>query len=179
MHFSFISKGSRPSFVLLIYLRRVWIFAFLGLFALFPLAHVVFLFELSVYYIRLRTQRSFCMGHTINTHYHSYVLLSWWKKTIYEEIRLSQFFQNLFYYHLKITYALKKMNHILRWPSSLFWLHGSDTRRTKCRGQCIYVSTLPPPSLFVHTYSIHHFDSLYKQTVLIFFKSSFHKLSVM
>lgn len=68
MHFSFIRKGSRPSFVPLIYLSGVWIFAILGLFVLFPLAHAVFLFELSVYYIRLRTQRPFCMGHTINTH---------------------------------------------------------------------------------------------------------------
>lgn len=59
MHFSFIRTESRPAFVPLIYLSRVWIFAILGLFVLFPLAQAVFLFELSVYYIRLRTQRHF------------------------------------------------------------------------------------------------------------------------
>lgn len=76
MHFSFIRKERRPSFVSLICLSGVWIFVFLGLFALFPLAHAVSLFELPVYYIRLRTQRLFYMGRTINTHYHSYISLS-------------------------------------------------------------------------------------------------------
>lgn len=114
MHFSFIRKENRSSFVLLIYLSRVWISAFLGLFALFPLARAVILFELSVYYIRLRTQRPFCVGHTVNTHYHSYILLSWWRKTIYEEIRLSQFFYHLYCYSLKITHAVKTTNQIFQ-----------------------------------------------------------------
>lgn len=124
-----------------------------------------------LFIIRLRTQRPFCMGHTINTHYHGYVLLSWWRKTIYEEIRFSQVFYNLFYYSLKITYAVKKMNPVVQLavlsaPSTWLWSWGE----LKCGSQYIYVSNLLTPSPHVHTYFIHHSDSLHKQTVLIFFK---------
>lgn len=50
----------------------------------------VFLFELSVYYIGLNL-RPFCIGHTINTHYHGYII-ELMKEDSAEEIRLSQFF---------------------------------------------------------------------------------------
>lgn len=153
MHFSFIRKGSRPFFVLLISLSRVWIFVFLGLLALLPLACAVFLFELSVYYIRLGTQRPFCAGHTINTHYHCYLLLSWWRETIMKELDYLSFSIIYFVVFWRLHMQLRKWTKSPSWHFPRSRLHGGDTKRTEmCKP--IYPCQQPPP-LPIHTRLFH------------------------
>lgn len=154
MHFSFIRKGSRPLFVLLISLSRVWIFVLLGVLALLPLARAVFLFELSVYYIRLGTQRPFCTGHTINTHYHCYLLLSWWGETIMKELDYLSFSIIYFIVFWWLHMQLRKWTKSPSWHFPQSRLHWGDIKRTKmCKP--IYLCQQPPPSPFTYTHLFH------------------------
>lgn len=51
------------------------------------------------------------------------------------------------------------MNHILLLAILSFWLHGCDTR-TKCGGQCVYVSTCPLPPVCTHLFHSSFWQSV-------------------